>query len=128
MVSRDVLIKPRTSHDANAILGFKYSQTKDRMWRKNRQTATGSSCVGRDVNRHWPYMWDVAGGASDDPCAEDYRGESQADSPEAGALAAGLKTTKSAQGLKMYIDYHSYSQLFMTRAFPALRSKISYPG
>lgn len=31
--------------------GFAYSQTTDRMWRKNRQTTPSASCVGRDINR-----------------------------------------------------------------------------
>jgi len=31
--------------------GFVYSQTTDRLWRKNRQTVSGNSCVGRDINR-----------------------------------------------------------------------------
>lgn len=31
--------------------GFVYSQTTDRLWRKNRQTVSTSTCVGRDINR-----------------------------------------------------------------------------
>lgn len=42
--------------------GFVYTQTNDRMWRKNRSPApSGSSCVGIDENRNWPYQWDVSG-------------------------------------------------------------------
>lgn len=42
--------------------GFVYSQTNDRMWRKNRSKApSGSSCLGTDINRNWPYKWDVPG-------------------------------------------------------------------
>ncbi len=57
----------------------------------------------------------MAGGASTDPCAEDYKGVSAGDTPEAVTLSSWLKATKAAQGLKLFIDYHSYSQLFMTR-------------
>lgn len=32
-------------------------------------------------------------------------------------MSSWLKSIKSAQGLKLYIDYHAYSQLFMTRRF-----------
>lgn len=85
------------------------------MWRKNRQTTSGSNCLGHDINRNWPYKWDVPGGASTNPCAEDFRGVSAGDAPETKALSAFLQKTKNAQGLKLYIDYHSYSQLFMTR-------------
>ncbi|KAK5995388.1 Metallocarboxypeptidase A-like protein [Cladobotryum mycophilum] len=94
--------------------GFIYTQTTDRMWRKNRQTTSGSSCLGHDINRNWPYKWDVKGGASTNPCAEDFKGAAAGDAPETKALAAFLQKTKAAQGVKIYIDYHSYSQLFMT--------------
>ncbi|KAK1770165.1 zinc carboxypeptidase [Phialemonium atrogriseum] len=94
--------------------GFIYTQTTDRLWRKNRQANTGSSCTGRDINRNWPYQWSVPGGASTNPCAEDYKGKDQSDAPETTALSSWLQKTKDAQGLKLYIDYHSYSQLFMT--------------
>jgi hypothetical protein len=34
------------------LLGFVYSQTSTRLWRKNRHTApSGSSCLGVDINR-----------------------------------------------------------------------------
>lgn len=36
--------------------GFAYSQTTDRMWRKNRQTTPSASCVGRDINRKFPHL------------------------------------------------------------------------
>ncbi|KAM7200875.1 zinc carboxypeptidase [Naviculisporaceae sp. PSN 640] len=94
--------------------GFIYSQTNDRMWRKNRQTLSGSSCIGRDINRNWPFQWSVSGGASTDPCAQDFKGRAQGDAPETAALSSWLRTIKANQGLKLFIDYHAYSQLFMT--------------
>ncbi|KAK1251519.1 hypothetical protein MKX07_006998 [Trichoderma sp. CBMAI-0711] len=94
--------------------GFLYTQSTDRLWRKNRQTNSGSSCVGRDINRNWNYMWNVPGGASTNPCAEDYKGAAAGDSVEFKALSAFIQKIKTAQGVKLYIDYHSYSQLFMT--------------
>lgn len=98
-----------------AIAGFLYTQSSDRLWRKNRQTNSGSSCVGRDINRNWNYMWNVPGGASTDPCADDYKGVSAGDTVEFKALSSYIQNLKNTQGLKLYIDYHSYSQLFMTR-------------
>lgn len=95
--------------------GFKYTQTDDRMWRKNRQTTPGSNCLGHDINRNWPYKWNIEDGASTNPCAEDFRGKSAGDAPETKALSEFLRKVKAAQGLKLYIDWHSYSQLFMTR-------------
>jgi hypothetical protein len=100
------------------IAGFVYSQTTDRMWRKNRQTASGSSCLGTDINRNWNYQWALTGGASTSPCAQDYKGVSAASAPETRALAAFAQNIKNTQGLKLYIDWHSYSQLFMTRMLP----------
>ncbi|OHE96042.1 zinc carboxypeptidase [Colletotrichum orchidophilum] len=94
--------------------GFIYTQTTNRLWRKNRQSTSGSNCIGHDINRNWPFQWSVTGGASTDPCAEDFKGASQGDAPETAALSAWLAKTKSAQGLKLFIDFHSYSQLFMT--------------
>jgi murein tripeptide amidase MpaA len=94
--------------------GFVYTQTNERLWRKNRQANSGSSCVGRDINRNWNFQWSVSGGASTSPCAEDYKGVSASDAPETTALATFLRNVKSAQGLKLFIDWHSYSQLFMT--------------
>lgn len=84
------------------------------MWRKNRQTTRGSNCLGHDINRNWPYKWDGQG-ASTNPCAEDFKGESQGDAPETKALSQFIQGVKDAQGLKLYIDWHSYSQLFLTR-------------
>ena len=108
-------VRARQRIDAEYSAGFLYSQSNDRMWRKNRQSTSGSSCIGHDINRNWPYQWSVPGGASTDPCAQDFKGKAQGDTPEAQALSSWLKGIKSAQGLKLFIDYHSYSQLFMTR-------------
>lgn len=94
--------------------GFSYSQTNDRLWRKNRQPTGGSSCRGHDINRNWDFKWNVRGGASTNPCAEDFKGAAPADAPETRALASWLGSVKQAQGLKLFIDFHSYSQLFMT--------------
>ncbi|KAJ1329880.1 carboxypeptidase A4 [Microdochium nivale] len=94
--------------------GFIYTQTTDRLWRKNRQTTSGSSCLGHDINRNWNFKWSVAGGASTDPCADDFKGLSAGDTPEFKALSSWMAGIKSKQGLKLFIDYHAYSQLFMT--------------
>jgi murein tripeptide amidase MpaA len=92
-----------------------YTQTNDRLWRKNRQSTSGSTCLGHDINRNWPFHWSDKGGASTDPCAEDFKGLAAGDAPETVVLYSNLQGLKNSQGLKMYIDYHSYSQLFMTR-------------
>lgn len=108
---------------SNSLAGFKYTQSGDRMWRKNRQTTSGSSCLGHDINRNWPYKWNGPG-SSTNPCAEDFRGSSQGDAPETKALSGFLQNVKNSQGLKLYIDYHSYSQLFMTRKIISMQRLI----
>ncbi|KOS20023.1 Metallocarboxypeptidase A [Escovopsis weberi] len=96
------------------IDGFVYSRNKDRMWRKNRQKNPGSSCVGRDINRNWAFKWDVPRGASKNPCHETYRGQKAGDTPEVKTLAAQMHKIQESQGIKMFLDFHSYSQMFMT--------------
>ncbi|KAG9231158.1 hypothetical protein BJ875DRAFT_128736 [Amylocarpus encephaloides] len=94
--------------------GFVYTQTNDRLWRKNRQTISTNRCVGRDINRNWPFKWEVTGGASTDPCSETYKGQSAGDAPENIILRNYLNNIAATQKLQLYIDVHSYSQLFMT--------------
>jgi carboxypeptidase A4 len=94
--------------------GFLYTQSTNRMWRKNRQTVSTSTCVGRDINRNWAYQWSAPGGSSTDPCDETFRGLAAADATETKGLAAFANSLKAGAGLKLYIDFHSYSQLFMT--------------
>ncbi|KAG8860755.1 hypothetical protein FRB91_001019 [Serendipita sp. 411] len=96
--------------------GFIYSQTTNRMWRKNRQSPpSGSSCYGRDINRNWDIHWSDTGGASTNPCDETYKGTAPFDASETRTLAAFQNAKKnSTQGVAMYIDWHSYSQMFFT--------------
>ncbi|KAF2847695.1 carboxypeptidase-like protein A1 precursor [Plenodomus tracheiphilus IPT5] len=88
--------------------GFVYSQTTDRLWRKNRQTVSGNTCVGRDINRNWPYKWEVTGGASTNPCSETYKGQAAGDSPENRGLRAQVDALKASRGIRLYLDIHSY--------------------
>ena len=123
-----------------------YTQSNDRLWRKNRQTTSGSTCLGHDINRNWDSHWAVTGGASTDPCADDFKGmrspnsamlfelpmnvtcigRAAADAPETKVLAAfNNKLAAAIPKLKLFIDYHSYSQLFMTRKCP--KSALPFP-
>jgi len=88
--------------------GYIYTQTS-RMWRKNRRVNSGSSCRGVDNNRNWGYRWDH-GGASKNPCNDDYMGPSAFSEPENSALANYITANGPFIG---YIDFHAYSQLFM---------------
>ena len=93
--------------------GFVFSQTTTRLWRKNRQPRSGSTCIGTDINRNWPYKWELTGGASTDKCSETYKGLAAGDTPENKALVAFTQTLKNNKGIKLYIDWHSYGQYIL---------------
>ncbi|KAF1973766.1 hypothetical protein BU23DRAFT_505937 [Bimuria novae-zelandiae CBS 107.79] len=93
--------------------GFAYTQTNDRLWRKNRKAISTSTCVGTDINRNWPNHWDLPDGASTDPCAEDFKGQAAGDTVENKALRAQLDSVAAGKGVQLYMDIHSYSQLWM---------------
>ncbi|KAH7359785.1 hypothetical protein BKA66DRAFT_573899 [Pyrenochaeta sp. MPI-SDFR-AT-0127] len=99
--------------------GFIHSQTTDRLWRKNRQpppaNAPNQTCIGRDINRNWETNWDATPrGASPNPCTQVYRGEKPRDAPENAGLDDFARKIRDAQGIKLFIDWHSYSQLILT--------------
>jgi hypothetical protein len=63
-----------------------------------------------DTNRNWDFHWNE-GGSSSNTCAEDYMGPKPFSEPEETALALYIKSRNNVLG---YIDFHSYSQLWMT--------------
>ncbi|KAI1394874.1 hypothetical protein F4819DRAFT_480242 [Hypoxylon fuscum] len=93
--------------------GFLYTQTSNRMWRKNRQTRSSTSAVGTDVNRNWPYQWEGAG-SSTSPGSETYRGVAAGDTPENTGIRALGDRLADVNGIKLYIDWHSYGQYILT--------------
>jgi carboxypeptidase A4 len=104
------------------------------MWRKNRQPRDSTSAVGTDINRNWPYEWEGSG-SSTNPSAETYRGEEPGDTPENLGLRTLADDLGSGQGLKLYVDWHSYSQLILlpygyscTAEIPDLDAQMSVAG
>ncbi|KAH7318204.1 zinc carboxypeptidase [Stachybotrys elegans] len=94
--------------------GFVYSQTTNRLWRKNRQPAPTGTCFGRDINRNWVFGWDSnPRGASRNPCSETYQGEAASDAPENRGLDAYLRSLRDGPGVKLFIDWHSYGQYIL---------------
>ncbi|KAG6354762.1 hypothetical protein INS49_003843 [Diaporthe citri] len=95
--------------------GFVYTQTTERLWRKNRQPGpANSTCVGRDINRNWEFAWNpTSSGASADPCGQTYGGEAPSDSPENKGLDGLVRELRDRVGIKLYIDWHSYGQYFL---------------
>ncbi|KAF1850604.1 uncharacterized protein K460DRAFT_301829 [Cucurbitaria berberidis CBS 394.84] len=99
--------------------GFIYTQTNDRLWRKNRQPppakARNQTCIGRDINRNWETNWDATPrGASPNECSQTYRGEKPRDAPENAGLDDFARKLRDSQGIKLFIDWHSYSQLILS--------------
>jgi murein tripeptide amidase MpaA len=97
-------------------LGFVYSQTTERLWRKNRQPGPGNStCFGRDINRNWEFAWDANDrGASTNPCSQTYKGEAASDTPENQGLDQFVRKLRDTQGIKLFIDWHSYGQYILS--------------
>jgi len=69
--------------------------------------------VGTDINRNWPYKWELTNGASTDPCDETFKGAAAGDTPENRALVNFTQTLSSGKGIKLYIDWHSYGQYIL---------------
>jgi len=91
--------------------GYIYTHTTDRLWRKNRQPVSGSSCFGTDLNRNYEYMWGGEG-SSPNPCSETYRGPFSVSSPEVTAITGYVSSIST--GVAFFLDIHSYAAMFMS--------------
>ncbi|XP_043083446.1 carboxypeptidase A2 [Puntigrus tetrazona] len=80
-----------------------------RLWRKNRSATSNPKCHGVDLNRNWDAEFGGPG-ASDDPCAEDYRGPSAQSEIEVKNLADFITEHGN---FKSFMTLHSYKQLLM---------------
>ncbi|XP_036400579.1 carboxypeptidase B2 [Megalops cyprinoides] len=101
----DIYVLPVMNPD-----GYKYTWTKNRMWRKNRSRQEDSFCVGADLNRNFDANW-CTEGASKRPCDETYCGRFPESEPEAMAVANFLRSHKNV--IKLYLSIHSYSQMLL---------------
>ncbi|XP_070577619.1 carboxypeptidase B-like [Ptychodera flava] len=91
--------------------GYEFTWNDDRMWRKTRSPNAGSNCVGTDPNRNWSVGWGTFPGSSGFPCFEDYRGSEPFSEAETDATA---KFVESLDNIVVFIDFHSYSQMWMS--------------
>jgi hypothetical protein len=95
-------------------------------WRKNRQPNAGTSAIGTDLNRNYPYRWGRTG-ASANPRAITYRGARALSAPEARVMAAFVtsRVVGGRQQIRTAISFHEYGRLVMwpygytTRDVPA---------
>jgi len=92
--------------------GYIYSHTTTRLWRKNRQTNSGSSCVGTDLNRNFAIGFGGSG-SSGDPCSETFRGgPNPFSAPETRMESNWL--ISNAGKIFAYMDVHSYGGLILS--------------
>jgi len=90
--------------------GYTFSRTNDRLWRKSRSPNSGSTCIGTDLNRNWPYQWG-GGGASASPCSETFRGSGANSEPEVAYISSFI--VAPINNIRGYINFHSYSQVWL---------------
>jgi murein tripeptide amidase MpaA len=90
--------------------GYKYTFTRDRLWRKNLKPY--GRCVGVDLNRNFDSVWNGTGSSSN-PCRYDFCGGSVFSEPEAQAIKNFMENYAKEYRIKTYISLHSYSQLYM---------------
>jgi murein tripeptide amidase MpaA len=90
--------------------GYAYTWTDNRMWRKTRSPNPGSSCIGTDPNRNWDFEWGGEG-VSRDPCNDAYLGAAAFSEIEVKTVGLYIKNMGNTRA---YINFHSYSQLWMS--------------
>jgi murein tripeptide amidase MpaA len=90
--------------------GYSYTWTDDRMHRKTMMPNGCSSNTGTDPNRNWAFHWGEAGQSSN-PCSDSYSGKAAGDQPEVAAVQDFVREKDDFLG---YINFHSYSQLWMS--------------
>jgi len=90
--------------------GYSYTWTSSRFWRKTRSPNAGSSCIGTDANRNFPYMW-VTPGASTSPCSDTYRGASSASEVEVQVILAAGEALRGE--LVLWLTFHTYGNYYL---------------
>ncbi|KAL1501712.1 hypothetical protein ABEB36_006993 [Hypothenemus hampei] len=101
----DWAIAPNVNPD-----GYSYTQTTNRLWRKNRRLAEGDACYGIDLNRNFGYMW-MFDGASNYSCDQTYAGPSSFSEPESRAIRDWILPNKD--NIKLYLTFHSYGEMIL---------------
>jgi carboxypeptidase A2 len=90
--------------------GYLFTWSDNRMWRKNRQPNSGSSCVGTDLNRNFDIRWGFSG-TSTNPCADTYGGSRGGSGTETNLVQNKLNSLGS--NLHGVISYHSYARMWL---------------
>jgi hypothetical protein len=92
--------------------GYEFSRTSgNRLWRKSRNTNSGTTCIGTDLNRNYPWKW-MTGGASNSPCSETFGGRASGSEIETQTVVNFLQSKIGTWD--MYMSFHSYGQWWFT--------------
>jgi len=106
--------------------GYEFTHTKDRLWRKNRNTVYGlhangtckgddckeKACVGVDLNRNWDSRWDSHVDTSEDPCEYQVYDGPKAFS-EVESANARDKIQKHLSNMGAFFSIHTFGQLWL---------------
>ncbi|MEO8377045.1 MAG: M14 family metallopeptidase, partial [Candidatus Sumerlaeota bacterium] len=87
--------------------GYVYTQTTDRLWRKNRRN-NGNGTYGVDINRNFPFRWN---NGTTSTSSFDYRGTAPLSEPEAAALNTWVLSRNGR--VKGFLNYHTYGNHVM---------------
>ncbi|WP_405588189.1 M14 family metallopeptidase [Streptomyces sp. NBC_01092] len=110
--NREIWIVPDLNPDGGE---YDIATGSYRSWRKNRQSNSGSSAVGTDLNRNWNYRWGCCGGSSGSTSSDTYRGASAESAPEVKVVANFVRSrvVGGKQQITAGIDFHTYSELVL---------------
>ena len=100
--NRSIWVVPVANPD-----GLVYSQTKSKMWRKNRR-ANSDKSFGVDLNRNFGYQWGNVG-ASSNPGSDTYHGSGPFSEP----CTAAIKQLAEREKFRATVSFHSYSELVL---------------
>lgn len=113
-----IIVFPQVNPD-----GKYYSQTRDAMWRRNRNPDSShghARCIGVDLNRNHDFLWefekyfdpDASVGTSADPCSREqtWRGPAANSEAETKNIHYLLKVFPRT---RWYIDIHSYGPMVL---------------
>ncbi|XP_033628034.1 carboxypeptidase B-like [Asterias rubens] len=93
--------------------GYVFTFESFRLWRKTRSKPKGNRCAGADPNRNWDFHWGVSG-VSTLTCDDTYAGPFAFSETEVKQLAVYLTGLVERQPVFAFMDFHAYSQYWMT--------------
>jgi len=124
LANTEVVMAPAMNPD-----GVIWSETDNRMWRKNRADNDGNRCKGVDLNRNWAPAWAGPESTSSSKCSDVFYGSAAFSEPETQALKGVLDEAPVA----IHLDIHSFGNLLLAPnsyevALHPRRKELDVPG